>query len=113
MQNSSTPTLHYPGLEDVHEHDVRYEPLASCVTPTANRRRFLPQAIHYFLGQDYSNKELIIGCPAKRSLAKNAIVLWLRARGEIIVHWDDDNWSAPWRRECGIAPALSLLEFSR
>jgi len=28
--------------------------------PTANRRRFVRQAIRYFLAQDYSNKELII-----------------------------------------------------
>jgi len=36
------------------------QPLASCIMPTANRRRFVPQAIRYFLAQDYLNKELLI-----------------------------------------------------
>ena len=35
-------------------------PLASCIMPTANRRRFVPEAIRYFLAQDYPNKELIV-----------------------------------------------------
>jgi|SRR5271165_6786020 len=34
--------------------------LASCIMPTANRRRFVPQAIRYFLAQDYPSKEPII-----------------------------------------------------
>jgi hypothetical protein len=28
--------------------------------PTTNRSRFVPQAIRYFLAQNYANKELII-----------------------------------------------------
>jgi glycosyltransferase involved in cell wall biosynthesis len=35
-------------------------PLASCIMPTYNRRHFVPQAIKYFLRQDYPHKELII-----------------------------------------------------
>ena len=35
-------------------------PLASCIMPTANRRQFVPEAIRYFLAQDYPNKELIV-----------------------------------------------------
>lgn len=35
-------------------------PLVSCIMPTYNRRAFVPQAIYYFLRQDYPNKELII-----------------------------------------------------
>ncbi len=35
-------------------------PLISCILPTANRRRFVPQAIRLFLAQDYPNKELVI-----------------------------------------------------
>jgi len=34
--------------------------LVSCIMPTYNRRAFVPQAIYYFLRQDYPNKELII-----------------------------------------------------
>src|SRR6266545_4002208 len=34
--------------------------LVSCIMPTAGRRRFVPQAIGYFLRQDYPNRELVI-----------------------------------------------------
>jgi glycosyltransferase involved in cell wall biosynthesis len=36
------------------------QPSVSCIVPTANRRRFVPHAIRYFLAEDYPNKELII-----------------------------------------------------
>src|SRR4030095_9083631 len=35
-------------------------PLVSCIMPTYNRRLFVPQAIQYFLRQDYPRKELVI-----------------------------------------------------
>jgi len=94
------------------------QPLVSCITPTANRRGFLPQAIRYFLAQDYPHKELIIvddGEDAVGDLVpEDARIRYIRlqgktvlgekrnraaadARGEIIVHYDDDDWSAPWR----------------
>lgn len=86
--------------------------------PTADRRSFVPDAIRYFLAQDYPEKELVIvddgadsvadlvrddpriryfrnerrqPVGAKRNFACRA------ARGEVLVHWDDDDWSAPWR----------------
>jgi ADP-heptose:LPS heptosyltransferase/glycosyltransferase involved in cell wall biosynthesis/SAM-dependent methyltransferase len=86
--------------------------------PTANRRRFLPQAIRYFMEQDYPNKELIIAddgeeavgdllpkggrihyirLPAKTILGEKRNRAAAEARGEVIVHWDDDDWSASWR----------------
>ncbi len=40
--------------------DEAERPLISCVLPTYNRRGFLPHAIHYFLRQDYPNKELVV-----------------------------------------------------
>ncbi len=94
------------------------QPLVSCIMPTANRRPFVPQSIQYFLRQDYPNRELIVvddgqdtvmdlmpsdprirymrpngkhTIGAKRNLACR------EAAGEIIVHWDDDDWMAPWR----------------
>lgn len=93
-------------------------PLVSCIMPTADRRRFVPHAIHYFQAQDYRNRELIVlddgqdavadlmpddprvryvrldrrhALGAKRNLACEA------ARGELIAHWDDDDWHAPHR----------------
>jgi glycosyltransferase involved in cell wall biosynthesis/predicted O-methyltransferase YrrM len=90
----------------------------SCIMPTYNRREFIPRAIEYFLRQDYEPKELIIvddgtdpigdlvpqddrirhirlneriSVGAKRNRACEA------ARGDIIAHWDDDDWHAPQR----------------
>ncbi len=93
-------------------------PLISCIMPTADRRAFVAQAIEYFLRQDYEHKELIVvddgddaigdllpqdervryvrlreklTVGAKRNLACE------QARGQIIAHWDDDDWHAPHR----------------
>jgi glycosyltransferase involved in cell wall biosynthesis len=86
--------------------------------PTCNRRRFVPHAIDCFLRQDYAHLELLVaddGADAVEDLLPDdPRVRYLRmhpasrigakrndacaaARGEIIVHWDDDDWSAPWR----------------
>jgi glycosyltransferase involved in cell wall biosynthesis len=97
---------------------VSPQPLVSGIMPTANRRAFVPRAIDYFLRQDYQPKELIIvddgsdpigdllpaderiryvrlsttmTVGAKRNLACE------RARGEVIAHWDDDDWHASHR----------------
>jgi glycosyltransferase involved in cell wall biosynthesis len=93
-------------------------PLVSCIMPTADRRRFVPLAIQYFLHQDYPNKELIIVDdgqdpvgdlipasapiryvhePQRRSVGAKRNLACQQARGDVIVHWDDDDWSAPWR----------------
>lgn len=86
--------------------------------PTANRRHFVPAAIGMFLAQDYPDKELVIlddGEDAvedlvpphpevryirtgrRRSLGAKRNEACAAARGEIILHWDDDDWYAPWR----------------
>src|SRR6059058_2669406 len=93
-------------------------PLVSCVMPPADRRRFVPQAIRCFVSQGYPQKELVIidngadsvadlvpddPCICYFRIATRQPVGALRnfacreARGEILVHWDDDDWSAPWR----------------
>src|ERR1700730_13140576 len=98
--------------------DFRAQPLVSCITPTANRRRFLLQAIRYFLAQDYPNKELVIvddgdekvseflpkaepirylQLPVKTVLGKKRTGGAGEARGRIMVRGDDDDGSAPWR----------------
>lgn len=92
--------------------------LASCIMPTFNRPRFVGQAVRYFLAQDYPEKELIIVDDGSESVAdvvpSDPQIRYFRregrlplgakrnfaceqARGEIIVHWDDDDWNAPWR----------------
>jgi hypothetical protein len=85
----------------------------SCIMPTADRRRFVPQAIAAFLGQGRDDAELVILddgddpvgdlIPAdpriryhretpRRVLGEKRNRLCELARGEIIVHWDDDDW---------------------
>jgi glycosyltransferase involved in cell wall biosynthesis len=91
-------------------------PPVSCLMPTLDRRAFVPLAIEGFLGQDYPERELVIlddgddpvadlipddprvryerlerrtVLGAKRNLACQA------TRGEVLLHWDDDDWYAP------------------
>ena len=93
-------------------------PFASCIMPTHGRRDFVGLALRYFERRQYAAAELIViddgpnpvsdlvaGRPgvryhrlpdqiplgAKRNLACEM------ARGTIILHWDDDDWMAPWR----------------
>jgi ADP-heptose:LPS heptosyltransferase/ubiquinone/menaquinone biosynthesis C-methylase UbiE len=85
-------------------------PTVSCIMPTANRRRFAAQAVRYFLAQDYPHKELVIvddgADPVavryyrqekKQPLGSKRNFACSQALGRIIAHWDDDDWSAPWR----------------
>lgn len=93
-------------------------PLVSCIMPTANRRRYVPDAIRCFLRQDYPHKELVIlddgadsvadlipddpqiryiRLTGKRTLGKKRNECVEAARGDLIMHWDDDDWHAPHR----------------
>jgi len=97
---------------------VSSPPLVTCIMPTANRRAFMQQSIRYFTRQDYPHRELIViddgddpvadlvvghpqiryeRLPARRSVGAKRNLACQQAQGEIIVHWDDDDWSAPWR----------------
>jgi glycosyltransferase involved in cell wall biosynthesis len=90
-------------------------PLVSCIMPTANREKYVPFAIRYFLQQDYPNSELIIIDDGKESVAHlvpEHPLIWYyytdpigsiglkrnyaceKSNGQIIVHWDDDDWHA-------------------
>jgi len=96
------------------------EPLVSCIMPTADRRRFVPQAIRNFLSQNYSNKEMIVLDDGSDSVADlipiDSRIHYARAsrrqplgekrnqcvracHGDLIMHWDDDDWSAPHRMQ--------------
>lgn len=93
-------------------------PLVSCVMPTADRRCFVPRAIAQFLAQDYADRELLVlddgadrvpdlmrddprvrYMPLERRivLGEKRNLACRHARGDLIVHWDDDDWSASWR----------------
>lgn len=94
------------------------QPLVSCIMPTYNRRQFVPQAIAYFLRQESPRKELVIlddgedrigdlvpdhpeiryfHEPKGRTLGAKRNRLCELARGDIIAHWDDDDWYASHR----------------
>jgi O-antigen biosynthesis protein len=96
----------------------RRVPLVTCIMPTADRRELVPRAIGYFLRQDHPARELVIiddgedrvadlmpADPRVRYEASDRrLVLGAKrnaaceaARGEVIVHWDDDDWIAPHR----------------
>jgi glycosyltransferase involved in cell wall biosynthesis len=94
------------------------QPLVSCIMPTANRRRFVPLAIKNFLQQDYPHRELVILDDGQDSVADllppDPCIKYMRtvqrqtvgakrnqcvraSQGELIMHWDDDDWAAPHR----------------
>lgn len=82
--------------------------------PTRDRPDFAVQAVHYFCAQDYPNKEMVVledgsptlagrlpDDPRVRYIATGAPLRSIGAmrneacrlaRGEIVAHWDDDDW---------------------
>ena len=96
-------------------HQTESYPLVSCIMPTANRRTWVPYAIEYFLRQDYARRELVvvddgvesvrelvpsderiryIRLPARQVLGQKRNTCIEHGRGELIMHWDDDDWMA-------------------
>jgi glycosyltransferase involved in cell wall biosynthesis len=110
--------------------DMIPEPRATAVCPTYNRRQYIPSMLACFLSQTLTDSELIIVDDGTDSIAdlipENPRIKYIRlegprrttglkhniaceqARGEFIVHLDDDDWSAPGR----IAHQVSELENS-
>jgi hypothetical protein len=102
-------------------------PLVSCIMPTANRREFVARAVEYYLRQDYEHSELVVVDDGDDAVAdlmpRDGRVRYVRldeklligakrnraceeARGDIIAHWDDDDWSAPHRLRYQIGELL-------
>lgn len=98
----------------------------SAIMPARGRRAYTAQAIGCFLSQDYADKELLIlddeddpatpSCLSvpgvkifrqggKMNIGEKRNWLCEKATGEIIVHFDSDDWSAPDR----MSQHLSLL----
>lgn len=96
-------------------------PLVSCIMPACDRR-FVAQAIAYFLRQSYPHHELIVvddGEPVADRIPADPRVRYVYldrrltlgekrnlacdlARGTIIAHWDD-GWQASWRLRYQVA----------
>src|ERR1035441_7854207 len=91
--------------------------LVSAIMPTGDRRHLLPLAIRAFVQQDWPEKELIVIDDGKDCVADLFIgvagvkycsldggrlrigaklnIACQHAGGDILVRWDDDDWSAP------------------
>jgi glycosyltransferase involved in cell wall biosynthesis len=97
-------------------------PLVSCIMPTRDRPEFMKKAVEYFLRQTHPNKELLIlddgtrfdslvswatassddndkvsilrYVPNSRFKTLGAKRNWCvkHSRGDLIAHWDDDDW---------------------
>jgi len=89
------------------------KPYVSCIMLTANRQNFIPLAIHNFLNSNYRDAELVIIDDGKKSvkslipehrrikyyyvepigsIGKKRNYACEKAEGEIIMHWDDDDY---------------------
>jgi hypothetical protein len=104
--------------EDGQAAAVAYRPLVSCIMPTYDRRSYVPDAVARFLAQDYPERELIVVDDGRDAVADlmphdervhyvripNRLTIGAKrnlacelASGEILAHWDDDDWVASWR----------------
>ena len=77
--------------------------LVSCVMLTKpGREAMAARALRCYESQTYEPRELIVdageGCVGIKRNRANA-----KARGAIVAHWDDDDWSAPERLEDQVA----------
>ena len=94
--------------------------MISCICPTRNRQGLIELAVTSFLNQTYKDSELVIlddGCPPT-VIPENPRIRYIRlspvgrlttgqkrnkccenACGEVIAHFDDDDWSHPLRLE--------------
>jgi len=107
---------------------AREWPLVSCIMPTYNRRAYVSQALQSFLQQDYPNRELIViddgtdpiedliptetniryvRLPRRLTIGAKRNLACQHARGEIIAHWDDDDWYSPDRLRYQVAPIVA------
>jgi len=99
-------------------------PLVSCVMLVHNRPHLIPQAVEYFRRQDYPRAELVVVDDApqplddllprddrirhvrldrRHSIGAKRNIGCEAARGDLVAHWDDDDWCAPWRLSYQVA----------
>ena len=94
---------------------------------TKDRREWLPQAIRCWQLQSYADRELLIvadgadvsdlvprderirliGPSGARTIGEKRNFGCAAARGQIICHWDDDDWSGPARMADQVARLMS------
>ena len=112
---SATAPLAMPPGAIEHTESPPSAPLVTCIMPTCNRRQFIPGAVERFLSQDYACRELLVvddgedaiadllpaderirylRLPRRLTVGAKRNVACQSARGELIAHWDDDDWYA-------------------
>lgn len=125
-QDSIGPTRPTPAVAP--QPAVASRPFVSCIMPTYNRRGFVPKAVEYFLRQDYPNRELVVlddgddrvadlipddpsvryvALPERLRLGTKRNTAVEASRGEIIIHWDDDDWMDPARISTQVSALLA------
>jgi glycosyltransferase involved in cell wall biosynthesis len=92
-----------------------HPPLVTGIMVTGNRPEFVRQSLRYFRRQTYPNRELVIVDDGDQpldvqntgeqvryhrirqglSIGEKRNIACSFARGEAIIHWDDDDWYAP------------------
>ena len=102
--------------------------LVSCIMPTRDRLDWVLQSIKYFNRQSYVNRELIIiddgALDLSGHLPPDPAIRYMRlnrrlsigekrnracevASGEVIVHWDDDDWYGANRLSAQLEPLVA------
>ncbi len=85
------------------------EPLVSCVMLANGRQEMVVRAVKSFESQTYERKEIVwFDNNGERSIGKLRNEANNRASGDIICHWDSDDWSHANR----IAEQVTLLQSS-
>jgi len=94
---------------------VTNRPLVTCLCLTRNRRAWLPLAINYYQWQSYAERELLILSSGKsvfdlipddpsirlieiedgRKIGELRNLGVQLSLGDLVAHWDDDDYSAP------------------
>jgi glycosyltransferase involved in cell wall biosynthesis len=99
-------------------------PRVVAVCLTADRQDFTDRAVRCFRSQDYPNKHMVILCNGKEHYRvpqpfSSDVSVWrvrrasigelrnqgaaIAGSGDIIIHWDSDDWSHPRRISCLVA----------
>lgn len=105
-----------------------FELTASCIMPTANRKAFVALALEQFAAQTGVSAELVVvdsgsepvdalceglgnvhylRAPRGASIGAQRNLACAHASGQVIVHWDDDDWYAPERLHRQLEPIAS------
>jgi O-antigen biosynthesis protein len=98
-------------------------PRVSAIMPTHNRPEFAEHAAEVFFAQDYPNKELVVIDTGERRPKLPPSVVYLRsprnhiiektavgfeaASGDVLIHWEDDEWYGPSRISAQAAPIVA------